>query len=111
MFGIPQWALGIGFIIVVGSLASAVGHSVFGSVFGGGRRRGRLDTGKASKHDLAEAVNELQGRLDQVGDIQARLAELEDTQRRLAEVEERLDFAERMLAQQRGAERLPSPKQ
>jgi len=106
MFGIPEWALGVGFIIVAGSLASAIGRSVFG-----GAPARRLDGRKLNKHDLAAVVNELQGKLDALGDIQARLGEVEDAQRRLAEVEERLDFAERMLAQQRGAERLPSPKQ
>lgn len=102
-FGIPDWALGVGFIIVVGSLASAIGRGIFGA----SPRRHQV---KATRRDLAEAMDEMQGKLDALGDIQARLAEVEDAQRRLAEVEERLDFAERMLAQQRGADRLPSPK-
>jgi hypothetical protein len=40
--------------------------------------------------------------------LRARLAELEPLEARMAELEERLDFAERMLIQQREAERLPA---
>jgi hypothetical protein len=40
-------------------------------------------------------------------EIEARMAELEARCDRMAEIEERLDFAERMLAKQRAAERLP----
>lgn len=39
--------------------------------------------------------------------LESRLAELEQQARRTAELEERLDFAERMLAQGRDAARLP----
>jgi hypothetical protein len=39
--------------------------------------------------------------------IAERVAELEQRDTRIAELEERLDFAERMLTQQREAERLP----
>jgi hypothetical protein len=42
-------------------------------------------------------------------DMRERLLRLEDVEKRLAEVEERLDFAERLLARQREAERLPPP--
>ena len=37
-----------------------------------------------------------------------RLGEMDDLQRRLADVEERLNFAERLLSQQRDAQRLGS---
>lgn len=43
-------------------------------------------------------------------DIRARLDESEQARERIAELEERLDFAERMLAQQREAGRLASGK-
>ena len=55
-------------------------------------------------------------------DVERRLAELEDTQReigagetaelkrRIAELEERVDFAERVLARQRDAERVGTPR-
>lgn len=39
--------------------------------------------------------------------IHERLAEAESLEARVAELEERLDFAERLLAQQREPERLP----
>ncbi len=43
------------------------------------------------------------------GDSGEHTAALDDLQRRVAELEERLDFAERMLAQQRGAAQLNPP--
>ncbi|HMJ59454.1 MAG TPA: hypothetical protein VK467_09965 [Gemmatimonadales bacterium] len=36
-----------------------------------------------------------------IEDLRARMAELDDMSRRVAELEERVDFAERLLAQQR----------
>lgn len=39
--------------------------------------------------------------------LRSRLQQLEDGQARMAELEERLDFAERMLAQSREPDRLP----
>ncbi|MDH4348317.1 MAG: hypothetical protein OEW17_05890 [Gemmatimonadota bacterium] len=44
---------------------------------------------------------------DQVEDLRVRVEEGEVTRARLVELEERLEFAERMLAQQRDAPRLP----
>jgi hypothetical protein len=43
----------------------------------------------------------------ELADLRERVAELDDMSRRLAELEERVDFAERMLAQQRESGRLP----
>ncbi len=43
-----------------------------------------------------------------VEELEARLAELETSSHRVAELEERLDFAERLLAQGRAGERLPA---
>ena len=40
--------------------------------------------------------------------LQARLGELEQLQQRMGDLEERLDFAERVIAKQRDANRLPS---
>ncbi|MGH7676028.1 MAG: hypothetical protein ACREMV_12220 [Gemmatimonadales bacterium] len=40
------------------------------------------------------------------GEVKGRLAELDQLHGRLAELEERVDFAERMLAQQRDAQRV-----
>jgi hypothetical protein len=42
----------------------------------------------------------------EVEDLRGRLGEVEDLRGRLAEVEERLDFAERLLAQAREADQL-----
>lgn len=43
----------------------------------------------------------------EVDQLQQRILELEPMQTRVAELEERLDFAERLLAQSKDAERLP----
>jgi hypothetical protein len=43
---------------------------------------------------------------ERLGDIEHRLTELEQSQHRVAELEERVDFAERMLAQHRDPARL-----
>jgi hypothetical protein len=55
----------------------------------------RLEGGTASKELLAE-----------VDGLRGRVHELEEGQGRLAELEERLDFAERLLAQSREPDRL-----
>ncbi len=102
MFGIPDWALGVGFIIVAVSIAKAVAGRI-----GPPDRHGRP---RGSRRDLARAVEDLQQRVGGSDDVQTRLDALEDVQRRLADVEERLDFAERMLAKQRDVERIVPPK-
>ncbi len=102
MFGIPEWALGVGFIIVAVSVAKALGGRLGPPNPLGGPRR--------SRRDLAQAVEDLQKRVGGSDDVQTRLDALEDVQRRLADVEERLDFAERMLAKQRDVERIVPPK-
>lgn len=43
---------------------------------------------------------------ERLGELEARLGQLEETQARVAELEERLDFAERLLAQQKESARL-----
>ena len=43
-------------------------------------------------------------------DVQARLLELDQLKQRVSELEERLDFAERMLASHRDAQRLGPPR-
>ena len=100
MFGIPEWAVGVGFIMLAISIAKAVAGRI-----GPPDRQG----GPRGRRDLARAVEELQKRVGS-DDVQTRLDALEDMQRRLADVEERLDFAERMLAKQREAERIAPPK-
>ena len=44
-------------------------------------------------------------------EIRGRLGEVDELRGRLAEVEERLDFAERLLAQAREADQLPGGAQ
>ncbi len=46
----------------------------------------------------------------QLAEVSARLEELQRGQERMAELEERLDFAERLLAQQREPARLPAER-
>jgi hypothetical protein len=45
-----------------------------------------------------------------VVELEQRVAELEAAQQRMYELEERVDFAERLLSQQRSPERIPEPK-
>jgi hypothetical protein len=102
MFGIPDWALGVGFILVAVSIAKALAGRL-----GPPDRLGRP---RGSRRDMAQAIDELQKRVGGSEDVQSRLDALEDVQRRLTDVEERLDFAERILAKQRDAERIAPPK-
>lgn len=114
MFGvIPEWALGVGFIIVMISLARALAGRIGP---GPGERLRKLGR-KMSQRDVAAAIEELRSKVEggagsggDRADTQARLDELEDVQRRLTDLEERMDFAERMLAKQRDAERIAPPK-
>ena len=101
MFGIPDWAVGVGFIMVAISIAKALAGRL-----GPPERQG----GPRGRRDLARAVEELQKKVGGSDDVEARLDALEDVRRRLADVEERLDFAERILAKQRDAERIVPPK-
>lgn len=106
MFGIiPEWAVGVAFIM----LAISVGKMLSGRGASPERLRGR----NASRRELAEAMEDVQRRLRELEDAQRRLGEGagEDVQSRLSELEERLDFTERLLAKQRDAVRLDSPKQ
>ncbi|HET9708298.1 MAG TPA: hypothetical protein VFP39_08345 [Gemmatimonadales bacterium] len=103
--GIPEWALGVGVIIIAISVAKSLSFAISP---GHAEERKRLRGRKASLRDLTQAVDDIRGKVDGGEDLQQRLAELDDVQRRLAEVEERLDFAERLLTKQRDVERLPS---
>lgn len=85
-WGIPGWALGVGIIIIASTLS------------------------KAFVPLLRAHANRVEREGSSGGDT-ARLSEqLDEVQTRLGEVEERLDFAERMIAQQRESERLGPPK-
>lgn len=107
MFGVPEWAIGIVFII----LASSVARAVFRVVAPPGSgppvpKWGR----KAHPRELAQALDDVQRRLGELEEAQRRLGAGEDVEARLSEVEERLDFTERLLAKQRDPGRLDPPK-
>ena len=107
-FGIPEWALGVGVIIIAVSIAKSVAFAI---APGRHEERQRLRGGrKASLRELTQTIDEMRGKVGGAEALQQRLDELEDVQRRLAEVEERLDFAERLLTKQRDVERLPSER-
>ena len=102
MFGIPEWAIGVGAIIVVVSLAQGLARGLAPL----DRRRGR----RLLRHEIEPALEEIQHRLGELEEGQRRLGSGDDVQARLNEIEERIDFVERMLAKQREAERIVPPK-
>jgi len=83
MWYIPSWAAGVAVIIFAVSLGQALTRLL------GGRRP---PSGRGAPPDMTE--------------FRDALAQV---QQRLGELEERLDFAERLLAQQRDGERLGPP--
>ncbi len=102
MFGIPEWAIGVGFII----LAVSVGRALSGRAALGDSLRGR----KTSRHDLAQGLEDVQRRLGELEEARGKDGNVAELEARLGEVEERLDFAERVLAKQRDADRIAPPK-
>ena len=82
------WAIGVGIIVIAVSLSKAVPALV------------RAFADRISARNGAPAA----GRVPS-----ASGGALDDLQRRVAELEERVDFAERLLAKQREAERLAKP--
>ena len=84
---IPEWAIGVGVIMIAISVVRALS--------GGFRAIGD----RSARRTAAMSDDEI-GELRQAVDAM---------QSRLAEVEERLDFTERLLAKQREADRLGSP--
>jgi hypothetical protein len=95
MFGIPEWAVGVGAICVVCLLTVPLAAWLF--------PKGMRPDGTGSKTRLAEDT-------ERVAELERRVGELEAKQQRVAELEERLDFAERLLAQQRDAPRVGPAK-
>ena len=86
MFGLPQWAIGVGAVLVLVTVLQITYVRLVPPEY---RRR-------RSKGEPSQASEELQ----------SRLAELDEVKQRLGELEERVDFAERLLARQREAQRL-----
>jgi len=82
MFGIeiPAWAIGVGFIILAGSLGGAVKRLLSGE--SGLPRPG----GKISRRDLGQMVGDFKSMLGEVEELRSRLGELADVQRRLGEL-------------------------
>jgi len=91
MFSIPEWAVGVGAICVVCFLTIPLAARLF--------PKGMRPVGTGSKMRLADEAQ-------RVEELERRVGELEAGQRRVAELEERVDFAERLLAQQRDAPRV-----
>ena len=85
MFGLPEWAVGVGAVLVLVTVLQVMYVRLMPPEY----RRRRLK-GEPLASD----------------DVQSRLAELDEVKQRLGELEERVDFAERLLAKQRDAERL-----
>jgi hypothetical protein len=107
MFGVPEWAIGIVFIILASSVARAV-FRVFAPPSSSPPFPHRAR--KASLRDLTQALDDMQRRLGELEEAQRRLGAGDDVEARLSEVEERLDFTERLLAKQRDPGRLDPPK-
>lgn len=95
MLGIPEWAVGVGVICVACLLTIPLAAWLF--------PKGMRPVGTGSKVRLAEDTERLE-------ELERRVSELEARQQRVAELEERLDFAERLLAQHREATRVGPAK-
>jgi hypothetical protein len=110
--GIPEWALGVGVIIIAVSVAKSLSFAINPGRAEERLRRAeeRLRGRKASRRDVSQVIDDIRGKVGDTEELQRRLDELQDVQRRLSEVEERLDFAERLLTKQRDVERLPSER-
>ena len=82
-------------LLVLGTIGG-VGVMTYGGV--------ALITAWLKRMDRRDGNPELQGEIEE---LRARVSDLEHGQERLAEMEERLDFAERLLAQRRERANLP----
>jgi len=87
MLGIPEWAIGVGAILMVVSVLKVVTARL-------------MPAGYRQRSWRGETLP------PETEDLQARLAEVDQLKQRVAELEERVDFAERLLARQREGERL-----
>jgi len=87
MLGIPEWAIGVGVILMFVSVLKVVTARL-------------MPPGYRQRSWRGETLP------PETEDLQARLAEVDQLKQRVAELEERVDFAERLLARQREGERL-----
>src|SRR5262245_53435269 len=95
---IPEWALGVGFIMIAIAAAQTV-RSIVNRMIGAPPQAGSFMNRPADRL-----------RAQRGPDVEGLQPTVDTLQTRLAEVEDRLDFAERRLAQQREAERLEPPR-
>lgn len=93
MIGVPEWAIGVGVIILCASVGGVMVR-VLASVI--------------TRPGLRSGVTDPTGRGQVLEDVQARIGELDQLTRRVGELEERVDFTERLLAKQREGPRLGS---
>lgn len=103
MFGIPDWAIG-----VVAILGGVGGLALLIEVGDGLRRRLLGDRPAHKTRGPRTVIGMTVGAGSSDSGPQPEV--LEDLHRRVAELEERLDFAERLLARQREAERMLPPQ-
>lgn len=89
--GIPDWAVGVALICVACILAIPLAYRLAPKWVRGG------------KEPVADGG-------ERVAELERRVGELEAGRQRMAELEERVDFAERLLARERGAQRVGPPK-
>ena len=89
MFGLPQWAVGVGAVLVLVTVLQVIYVRLMPPEYR--RRRWKGEPLQTSD------------------DVLGRLTELDEVKQRLAELEERVDFAERLLAKQSEGERLGRP--
>jgi Leu/Phe-tRNA-protein transferase len=93
MLGLPMEIVGP--VLGVGTVIAFIAASVIAVRFA------------ASRIPLHKAADSDQANRDQLlEDLQMRIGELDHLKQRLSELEERVDFAERLLAQHRDAPRL-----
>ncbi len=99
-----DWAPAVGVIglaLVIGTtvvLRGPVGKALAEWIRGWSRTEEQWLAVQAAKHGAVPGAD------------QSVLAELDELKRRLTEAEERLDFTERLLAKERGADRLAPPR-
>jgi Tfp pilus assembly protein PilO len=95
MLGIPEWAFGVVVIMMVSAgLVMLV----------------RWLQPEVARPDLKSRLADPPERGQTLGDVQVRFGELDQLKQRVSELEERVDFAERLLAQQREGQRLGPPQ-
>lgn len=93
MFGIPEWAIGAGFVTAAFFAGIGLMLRVMPAEMRMGGRKKRLS-------------DEEQRLLDEAAE---RTHEVEEMRRQLGDLESRLDFAERLLTKQAERERLAPP--